>query len=216
MVVSFRVYKKVSPNAKMTIYLGRRDFVDHVSETDPVDGVVLVDPDYLPGRRVSDSLNKILARHHHFFVQIYAQLVCSFRYGREEDETMGLNFKKELTLADEQIYPPANSKPGLTRLQERLMKKLGSSSIPFTLHFPRHSPTSVTLQPGPEDNADSSPCGVEYYVRCYVLETEQERSHRKSAVSMTIRKIQYAPTRPGRQPCTVVKKDFMFSPGLQF
>lgn len=52
MVVSFRVYKKVSPNLKMTIYLGRRDFVDHVSETDPVDGVVLVDPDYLPGRRV--------------------------------------------------------------------------------------------------------------------------------------------------------------------
>jgi hypothetical protein len=36
------------------------------------------------------------------FWQIYAQLVCSFRYGKEEDETMGLNFKKELTLADEQ------------------------------------------------------------------------------------------------------------------
>ena len=37
------------------------------------------------------------------FVQVFAQLVCSFRYGREEDETMGLNFKKELTLADEQV-----------------------------------------------------------------------------------------------------------------
>ena len=35
----------------------------------------------------------------------------------------------------------------------------------------------------------------------------------RSAVSMAIRKIQYAPTKPGRQPCTVVKKDFMFSPG---
>lgn len=31
---------------------------------------------------------------------------------------------------------------------------------------------------------------------------------------MAIRKIQYAPTKPGRQPCTVVRKDFMFSPGL--
>ena len=28
-----------------------------------------------------------------------------------------------------------------------------------------------------------------------------------------IRKIQYAPMKPGRQPCTMVKKDFMFSPG---
>ena len=27
------------------------------------------------------------------------------------------------------------------------------------------------------------------------------------------RKIQYAPTRPGRQPSTTVRKDFMFSPG---
>lgn len=52
MVVSFRVFKKSSPNSKLTIYLGRRDFVDHVSETDPVDGVLLVDKDYLAGRQV--------------------------------------------------------------------------------------------------------------------------------------------------------------------
>lgn len=193
MVVSFRVFKKSSPNSKLTIYLGRRDFVDHVSETDPVDGVLLVDKDYLAGR------------------QIYAQLVCSFRYGREEDETMGLNFKKELTLADEQVYPPTQHNPTLTRLQERLMKKLGPSSFPFNFTFPRHSPTSVTLQPG--EDSQASPCGVEYFVRCYVLETDKERSHRRSAVSLAIRKIQYAPTKPGRQPCTVVRKDFMFSPG---
>lgn len=48
--------------------------------------------------------------------QIYAQLVCSFRYGREEDETMGLSFQKELTLADEQVYPPSSHNPNITRL----------------------------------------------------------------------------------------------------
>lgn len=57
MVVSFRVYKKTSPNGKMTIYLGRRDFVDHVSETDAVDGVLLVDKDYLAGRQVYTIIN---------------------------------------------------------------------------------------------------------------------------------------------------------------
>jgi len=31
------------------------------------------------------------------------------------------------------------------------------------------------------------PCGVEYFVRCYVLETEKNTSHRKSTVSMAIR-----------------------------
>ena len=30
---------------------------------------------------------------------------------------------------------------------------------------------------------------------------------------MAIRKIQYAPSTQGRQPCTVVRKDFMLSPG---
>lgn len=31
--------------------------------------------------------------------------------------------------------------------------------------------------------------------------------------SLAVRKIQFAPTRPGRQPSTTVRKDFMFSPG---
>lgn len=29
------------------MYLGKRDFVDHVTHVDPIDGVVLVDPEYL-------------------------------------------------------------------------------------------------------------------------------------------------------------------------
>ena len=117
-------------------------------------------------------------------------------------------------MADEQVYPPTNrGAAGITRLQERLIKKLGSAAaFPFSFTFPRHSPVSVTLQPGEGDQG--APCGVEYSVRCYVLESSgDQRSHRKSTVSMAIRKIQYAPTKPGRQPCTVVRKDFMFSPG---
>merc|ERR1719510_2390431 len=102
-----------------------------------------------------------------------------------------------------------------TRLQERLIKKLGPTSFPFQLNFPRHSPTSVSLIPAPDEIG--SPCGVEYFVRAYVL-TNDDRddgrcSRSKSIVSMMIRKIQYAPMKPGRQPCTMVKKDFMFSPG---
>lgn len=54
----------------------------------PLDGVVLLDEEYVRGRKV------------------FGQVVCTFRYGREEDEVMGLNFYKELFLASEQIYPP--------------------------------------------------------------------------------------------------------------
>lgn len=30
-----RVYKKSSTNAKITVYLGKRDFVDHMTHVDP-------------------------------------------------------------------------------------------------------------------------------------------------------------------------------------
>jgi hypothetical protein len=42
-----RVFKKSSPNGKITTYLGKRDFLDHGDHIDPIDGVVLVDPEYL-------------------------------------------------------------------------------------------------------------------------------------------------------------------------
>ncbi|XP_042863409.1 arrestin homolog [Penaeus japonicus] len=191
MVVQFKVFKKEAPNGKLTIYLGRRDFVDHVTAVDPVDGVLVVDPSYLQGRKV------------------YGQLVCSFRYGREEDEVMGLNFQKDLFLASEQIYPPKDVEP--TKLQERLMKKLGGNSYPFTFKMPEQAPPSVTIQPGAED--EGKPCGVEYYIKVYVGDNEEDRSHKRSTVQLNIRRIQFAPNQSDRQPCTVVRKDFMLSPG---
>lgn len=79
--------------------------------------------------------------------KIFGQVVCSFRYGREEDEVMGLNFQKDLFLVSDQVYPP-KEKENTTKLQERLMKKLGPNAYPFTFNLPQNSPASVTLQPG--------------------------------------------------------------------
>ena len=66
------------------------------------------------------------------------------RYGREDEETLGLCFKKELTLDEVQVFPPTKEAPP-TRLQERLLSKLGKSALPFHLSFPPNSPTSVML-----------------------------------------------------------------------
>ncbi|CAB3372345.1 Hypothetical predicted protein [Cloeon dipterum] len=193
MVFNFKVFKKCSPNGKITVYLGKRDFVDHVSGVEPIDGVVLLDSEYLNGRKV------------------YGQVVCSFRYGREEDEVMGLNFQKDLFFANEQIYPATKKDENLTKLQERLIKKLGSNAFPFTFQLPTTAPGSITLQPGAEDAGQ--PCGVNYYVKIFSGESDTDRSHKRSTVALGIRKIQYAPSKMGRQPCTVVRKDFMLSPG---
>ncbi|XP_043202034.1 arrestin homolog [Amphibalanus amphitrite] len=194
MVSSFKVFKKSSPNGKVTVYLGKRDFVDHISSVDPIDGVLLVDPSYLDGR------------------QVYGQVICSFRYGREEDEVMGLNFQKDIYLASEQVYPSVNTDTAnMSKLQERLLKKLGPHAVPFTFHLPQNAPSSVTLQPGETDQG--APCGVEYILKLFVGDSELDRSHKRATVALNIRKVQYSPSKGGRQPCTVVRKDFMLSPG---
>ncbi|KAL2739550.1 hypothetical protein V1477_010939 [Vespula maculifrons] len=196
MVVNFKVFKKSSPNGKISLYVGKRDFIDYLSGIEPIDGVILLDENYVETGR-----------------KIWGQLICSFRYGREEDEVMGLNFQKDLYLISEQLYPPSDTKTDVntTRLQERLLQKLGPNAIPFTFNFPQSAPSSVTLQPSQDETGE--PCGVSYFIKIYSGETETDVTHKRSTVSLGIRKIQYTPTKQGRQPCTIVRKDFLLSPG---
>ncbi|KAK0163220.1 hypothetical protein PV327_006925 [Microctonus hyperodae] len=190
-----RVFKKSSPNGKITVYLGKRDFVDHITHVDPIDGVVLIDPDYVKDRKV------------------FGHVLAAFRYGREDLDVLGLTFRKDLYLAAEQIYPvvPGSQPPKeLTRLQERLVKKLGANAYPFYFELPPHCPASVTLQPAPGDTG--KPCGVDYELKAFVGETQDDKPHKRNSVRLAIRKIMYAPSRQGEQPSVEVSKEFMMSP----
>ncbi|XP_032779301.1 beta-arrestin-2 isoform X1 [Daphnia magna] len=188
-----RVFKKSSPNGKITVYLGKRDFVDHVSHVEPIDGVVLVDADYIKDRKV------------------FGHVLAAFRYGREDLDVLGLTFRKDLYLASSQIFPhePTNKRPP-TRLQERLLKKLGPNAYPFFFELPPHCPASVTLQPAPGDMG--KPCGVDYELKCFVGETHEDKPHKRNSVRLAIRKIMYAPSKQGEQPSVEVSKEFMMSP----
>jgi hypothetical protein len=53
MLHCFRVFKKSAPNNKLTIYLSSRDLVISDNKIDRLQGVLLVDPDYLQDRKVS-------------------------------------------------------------------------------------------------------------------------------------------------------------------
>lgn len=190
------MFKKGSPNGKITVYLGKRDFVDHVTHVDPIDGVVLVDPEYLKDRKV------------------YGHVLAAFRYGREDLDVLGLTFRKDLYLASAQIYPTledseVNKRP-LTRLQERLVKKLGANAFPFFFELPPHCPASVTLQPAPGDTG--KPCGIDYEMKAYVGDTVEDKPHKRNSVRLAIRKVMYAPSKPGDQPSVEVSKEFMMSP----
>uniref|UniRef100_A0A803JA97 Arrestin beta 2 n=1 Tax=Xenopus tropicalis TaxID=8364 RepID=A0A803JA97_XENTR len=187
-----RVFKKSSPNCKLTVYLGKRDFVDHLDRVDPVDGVVLVDTDYLKDRKV------------------YVTLTCAFRYGREDLDVLGLSFRKDLFISKFQAYPPLpEEKKPLTRLQERLIKKLGEQAHPFFFTIPQNLPCSVTLQPGPEDTGKA--CGVDYEIRAFCAKTMEEKMHKRNSVRLVIRKVQFAPEKPGPQPVAETTRHFLMS-----
>ncbi|XP_060519568.1 arrestin homolog [Cylas formicarius] len=196
MVVAIKVFKKTTPNGKVTVYLSKRDFIDHLDYTDPIDGVVVVEDEYLQGRK------------------IFAQVVTVYRYGREEDEVMGLKFSKEIVVATAQVVPQKRDKDTeLAPIQEKLVKKMGPNASPFTFQFPDMAPCSVTLQPGEDDQG--KPLGVEYYVKCWVGNNEDDKGHRRSTVQLAIKKLQYAPLdRCGnRLPSSLVSKGFTFSSG---
>nr|XP_034991239.1 beta-arrestin-2 isoform X1 [Zootoca vivipara] len=187
-----RVFKKSSPNCKLTVYLGKRDFVDHLDRVDPVDGVVLVDPEYLKDRKV------------------FVTLTCAFRYGREDLDVLGLSFRKDLFLASWQAFPPPEeTAEPLTRLQERLLRKLGANAHPFSFIIPQNLPCSVTLQPGPEDTGKA--CGVDFEIRAFCAKIQDEKIHKRNSVRLVIRKVQYAPEKPGPQPMAETTRHFLMS-----
>ncbi|KAM7541177.1 hypothetical protein Aperf_G00000037834 [Anoplocephala perfoliata] len=253
---------------RITAYLSKRDFLDHLTHVDPIEGVVLVDESYVRNRSV------------------FVHVLAAFRYGREDLDVLGLSFRKDLFLASAQLYPPQqpfdgdlptnpipiiavasgnsgdkrhgsssnedeNSAAGiggsyseikpLTRLQERLIKKLGSNAYPFYFELPFATPASVTLQPGSSDSG--KPCGVDYELRAYIAEECDEKTQSRpsliscgpfnlwpkpasknltvfnllpnprSSVRMAIRKLTYAPEESVPQPSAEIVKDFIMSPG---
>lgn len=198
-IVAVKVFKKTSPNGKITLFLGQRDFVDRLDGVvDPIDGVIVIDNEYLKNRL------------------IFGQVATTFRYGREDDEVMGLKFAKEMILCKEQIVPPTVKKQNrdLTPLQNKLISKLGDTQnvFPFIFRLPDTAPPSVTLAPGESDTG--KPLGVEYEMKALVADNDSDPGHRRSTVSLRIRKVQYAGLDRGKkQPSTLVSKSFTFSPG---
>lgn len=186
---------KKSSIGKVTVYLGKRDFIDHCDgNVDPVEGVVSVEKDYLNGRKIFGQVSVhfgntfLVSRILLWELVLYSQLITTYRYGREEDEVMGVKFSKVIPLAWGQVVPPEQDKVQITKLQQRLMDKLGGNAYPFYFKFPSTAPSSVVIQSG--DEADKSkPLGVEYRVRTFVGESIDDPGRKRSSVSLAIKKV---------------------------
>ncbi|XP_059805450.1 beta-arrestin-1-like isoform X3 [Hypanus sabinus] len=186
------VYKKVSRDKSIAAYLSKRDFVDHGTHIDPVDGMLLVDTGYIRDQKV------------------YCRLKCTFHYGPEDIEMIGQAFQRELYVSTIQIFPQVGEEPkSLTKMQERLMKKIGDKALPFTFQFPNYLPCSVCLQPGAND--PDKFCSVDFEVIAFCVSSLEEKIHKRSSVRLAIRKVQYAPDRAGSSPTAQISKHFLMS-----
>uniref|UniRef100_A0A8D2A165 S-arrestin n=1 Tax=Sus scrofa TaxID=9823 RepID=A0A8D2A165_PIG len=188
------IFKKTSRDKSVTIYLGKRDYIDHVDQVEPVDGVVLVDPELVKGKRV------------------YVSLTCAFRYGQEDIDVIGLSFRRDLYFSQVQVFPPVGAASAQTKLQESLIKKLGGHTYPFLLTFPDYLPCSVMLQPAPQDVGKC--CGVDFEVKAFATDsadTGEDKIPKKSSVRLLIRKVQHAPLEMGPQPHAEAAWQFFMS-----
>lgn len=208
------VVKKSSPDSKVTVYVEKREFCDLGTCTEPVEGVVVLDRSQLqPSER------------------LYVALVGRFRYGREEDEILGMSLCREIYLGHTQLCPDALEVPGdapgpsrspgrplysmqLGNVHRRLLEALGDSAVPFRFEFPRDAPVSTVMQRLTPGSGDT--CGVRYLIRCYTVLEEEDRPPARSCVNMPIRKAQFACTPrslPSSPRASSVCKDFPLNAG---
>ncbi|XP_067108793.1 S-arrestin a [Osmerus mordax] len=187
------IFKKMSKDKSVGVYMGKRDFVDRVDSIDPVDGVILVDPEILQGRKA------------------FVTLSCIFRYGRDDADVMGIAFRREIYMSTRQVYPPLQDREqGVhTKTQGKLLRKLGENAFPFFFEFPDNLPCSVGLQPGPNDAGKY--CAVEFEVRGFSAESQVAKVRKRSTVSLVIRKVQYASETGGDAPLAKTTRDFVMS-----
>uniref|UniRef100_A0A3B4VFE3 Arrestin-C n=1 Tax=Seriola dumerili TaxID=41447 RepID=A0A3B4VFE3_SERDU len=184
-----RVFKKTSGNGGLTLYLGKRDYVDHMSSVDKVDGVVKLDPADFGDRKV------------------FVQLACAFRYGSDDLDVIGLCFRKDIWIQHVQIYPE-NHKPELSAMHDTLLKKAGDNAHAFSFevcdNMSIFSFFFFAFQA----------CGVDFEVKTYLAKEKNnpdEKIEKKDTARLIIRKIQFAPSEVGAGPKADICKSFMMS-----
>uniref|UniRef100_A0A8C5B9Y1 Arrestin-C n=1 Tax=Gadus morhua TaxID=8049 RepID=A0A8C5B9Y1_GADMO len=190
--LALKFFKKTSGNGDLTLYLGKRDFVDHVTSVDIVDGVLKVDPANLNGRKV------------------FVYLACAFRYGSEDLDVIGLSCRRDIWVKRVQVFPVIAGGIGKTPMQEALVKKAGEQAHHFSFEMPTNLPCSVALQPGPNDSGKVFPLSHS----TPLLSSSWLCSRFRDTCRLMIRKIQFSPASTNAGPKAEITSPLQLSASL--
>lgn len=153
---------------QITLYLGKRDFVDHVDWVEVVGmscsihapkhgGCVWTDATvfllmcrgcrqsgpFRPQRQERCLNPKCLLSPCRdpkdvSLFAVYVYLSCAFRYGSDDLDVMGLSFRRDIWIQHVQVYPPMGENTAKTPMQEFLLGKIGEQGYAFSFHVWKH------------------------------------------------------------------------------
>lgn len=186
-------------NGKLVLYVENRDIVIGDShESAMIRGVIAADNDFIRERA------------------LHGQLVLLFRYGREDEEVMGLTFCNAVTLKSIQFYPTksAPSPTHTTAIQRVIREHLSAYGVAhtFNLQVSEHAPPSVMLYPA--RGYRGAPLGTSYELHFYASDVDCNKITRRSSVKMIIRVRQKDLLPLGLKPEGSMSKQFLWSTGL--
>eukprot|EP00094_Tigriopus_californicus_P001097 TCALIF_01062-PA protein Name:"Similar to Arrestin homolog (Heliothis virescens)" AED:0.08 eAED:0.08 QI:0/0/0.33/0.33/1/1/3/778/306 len=130
------------------------------------------------------------------------------RYGREDEELMGLRFCNEIVIAAEQIYPSPVEE--ICRNKSKPMTNHeGYMAVPVVIDMGISAPPSVRLLPCRPYNG--APIGTTYEVQLFAGKSPEELPRKRKMVQMSLRLYERLPrTLPPRSVVTV-EKNYIFS-----
>ncbi|KAK4027723.1 hypothetical protein OUZ56_016770 [Daphnia magna] len=164
------VFTKMTPNGKITLFIPQREFVDYLSWIQPIDAAIVVDREYVHPER-----------------SIAVQLVSTVRYGREDDEVMGLNLSKEICLANVIVNKVPISEH-LTEMQANLLRIYGDTCYPFHFEWPSGIGPSLTIQQ--PSAMKGEPCGIKHFIEVFCLYRGSCQPHKRSTIQFDVDLIQ--------------------------
>ncbi|XP_045130826.1 arrestin homolog isoform X2 [Portunus trituberculatus] len=193
-----RVFKKTAPNGKITLYVEQRELCIGENGIQPLQGILYVDANYVKDRKV------------------FGQFVLTFRYGREDEEVMGLRFCNEACLQAQQLWPQLDEEfsqddKNLSPLQDTLVKRLGAGAVPFSFNVSSLAPPSVTLLPA--RSYAGAPIGTNYDLRIFVGENPEDKPHKRSSIRMGMKLFQLAPESENVTPYATFSKPLRLADG---
>ncbi|CAM9106484.1 unnamed protein product, partial [Lampetra planeri] len=145
---------------------------------------------------------------------VYVSLTCAFRYGRDDMEVIGIPVPARhprdppaaLPAVPGPRPPPRPPRPlPPAPCRNASCTSWAARPTPSASACPRTCPCSVTMQPAPCDKGKS--CGVDFEVKAFCCEKLDEDIKKKHSVSLLIRKVQFAPEKPGVIPSGVANVD---------